>query len=311
MKNKNTVFSGIAQIPGGMASDTVIQGCMVLEGGAFRGVYTSGVLDALMQEGINMQCTVGVSAGALNGVNYVSGQIGRSARTNLQYRHDKRYVGLGAVRNNGGLIGFDFLFEDLEEIEPLNRTRLSDPSRRFVVVATSCLSGEPVYFETDNCSDIFQAVRASASLPYVSKMVMVDDKPYLDGGCSCKIPYQWALDNGFEKIIVIKTREDAYRKKTAEDSNHALSKTMYRNYPQFAAALARSDADYNAQCDALVQLEQEGRLLVISPSAPVEVSRMESDMEKLGQLYWLGYRDARAQMKRVKAYLEIFDPDVL
>lgn len=111
MKKNNKRFSGISKLPNGNTSNKIVPGCIVLEGGAFRGLYTSGVLDALMQFEINMQCTVGTSAGALNGFNYVAGQIGRSARINLGYRHDSRYVGLEAFKNNKGIIGFDFLMK--------------------------------------------------------------------------------------------------------------------------------------------------------------------------------------------------------
>ena len=159
----NKIFSGINELPSGEASDKITEGCLVLEGGAFRGVYGEGVLDALMEEGINLSCTIGVSAGAMNGLNYVSGQIGRSARFNLRYRHDQHYVGLPAVRNNGGLIGFDFAFEEYDKIDPLNKERFYDPKRRFLAVATNILTGKPEYFDRDTCSDIMRAIRASAS----------------------------------------------------------------------------------------------------------------------------------------------------
>lgn len=302
---KNKVFSKIEDIPNGTASNIVVEGCMVLEGGAFRGVYAEGVLDYLMQHDINMRCTVGVSAGAINGINYVSGQIGRSARTNLRFRHDKRYIGIGAVRKNSGIVGFDFMYNELEKFDPLDRERLFDPSRRLIAVATNCLTGEATYFDKDTCSDILQAVRASASLPYVSKMVDIDGEPYLDGGCACKIPYQWAIDNGFEKIVVIKTREDGFRKEVSDSESSRLTNTIYRNYPKFASVLARCDIEYNRQCDEIEQLRNEGRIFVISPSEPVDVSRMESDMEKLGTLYFLGYSDAQRQFKALKKYLNI------
>ena len=138
-KNKK-VFSGLSRLPKGLASDQLTEGCIVLEGGAFRGLYTSGVLDALMEAGINLSCTVGVSAGALNGMNYVSGQIGRSGRLNLTYRHDSRYVGLKAIRKNRGVIGFDFILKNVNKEDPLNEERFFRPDSRFVVVATDCIT---------------------------------------------------------------------------------------------------------------------------------------------------------------------------
>ena len=118
------IYSGIDALPKGIAPDTIVEGCAVLEGGAFRGVYGEGVLDAMMENGLNLSCTIGVSAGALNGLNYVAGNIGRAARTNLRFRHDQRYVGLTAMRHNHGLIGFDFAFHELNRYEPLNVERL-------------------------------------------------------------------------------------------------------------------------------------------------------------------------------------------
>lgn len=300
---KEKVYSGIDNILSGTAPDTVTEGCMVLEGGAFRAVYAEGVLDFLMLSGINMRCTVGVSAGAINGVNYVSGQIGRSARTNLRYRHNSEYVGLGALKNNDGIIGFDFMYNELPKTDPFDSERFFNPARRLVAVCANCETGKEEYFDKDTCSDIFEAVKASASLPFVSKMVEIDGKPYLDGGCACKIPYKWALENGFEKIIVIKTREDSFRKPEPGKKFRKLCRATYHYYPEFAEALASSDAAYNEQCDEIEALRKEGRLFVISPSQPVEVSRLESDMEKLGDLYFLGVEDAKRILPELLDYL--------
>lgn len=301
---KNKVYSKIYNIPDGTAPDNIIEGCMVLEGGAFRGVYTEGVLDYLMQKGVNMSCTVGVSAGAINAANYVSGQIGRSARVNLRYRHNDEFVGLGAIRKNDGLVGFDFLYNGLEETDPLDKKRMFDPMRRLVAVAANLQTGIEEYMDRDTCSDIFQAIRASASLPFVSKPVYIDGKPYLDGGCACNIPYRWAINEGYSKIIVIKTREASFRKPESTHDISRISSAAYRNYPEFAKALTNSDTRYNLECDELEALEKEGRIFVISPSEPVDVKGFEPDMEKLGELYFLGAKDAENNFERLKKYLD-------
>ncbi|MBQ1756828.1 MAG: patatin-like phospholipase family protein, partial [Erysipelotrichaceae bacterium] len=150
------------------------EGCLVLEGGAFRGLYTAGVLDAWMQNDINFRCTIGVSAGALTGTNYMAGQIGRTARANLGYRHDSNFVGMESVRKAHSVIRLDFLFKDYNAIEMLNVRRFFDPDRRFVAVATNCDTGKPVYFDRDYCGNIFEAIKASASMPFVTPMVNVD-----------------------------------------------------------------------------------------------------------------------------------------
>ena len=297
------VYSGIARLPVGLASDEIIKGCMVLEGGAFRGVYEEGVLDALMQEGINMQCTIGVSAGALNGMHYVAGQIGRAARINLTYRHYNKYVGVPALKKNKGVIGFEFLFKGLEKTDPFEEDRFKNPKKKFVAVVTNCLTGKAEYIDRDACSNIYQAIRASASMPYVSKMVNVDGNPCLDGGCACKIPYQWALDNGYDKIIVIKTRPDSFRRKPGSDRRNSMTRKLYRDYPEFAETLINSDNDYNAQCDEIEKLREQGRIFVISPSGPVTISRLEGNMEKLGELYQMGYQDGKDQIGALREYL--------
>lgn len=273
-----------------------------MEGGAFRGLYTQGFLDALMTNDVNMQCVIGVSAGALSGMSYVSGQIGRAARINLGFRHDSRYVGLKALIHSHSPVDVGFITEERGILEPLDQDRFYRSERRFIAVATNCLTGETAYFEKGKCRDIMLAIRASATMPYISPMVMIDKVPYLDGGCSCKIPFHWALDQDFRKIIVIRTREWAYRKE-AKKSSAAIR--AYRKYPEFAQKLAVSSEDYNRQCDELEKLHASGRILCLSPSEPVTVSRLEGDMEKLGALYWLGWHDGLAALDRIRLYLGI------
>lgn len=295
------IFSGVDELPKGLTDEHLIHGCICCEGGAFRGLYGEGVLDALMEAGINFDACIGVSAGALNGMNYVSGQIGRSARTNLTYRHNSKFVGLEALKESHSPLNLDFLLEDMNEVDPLNEERFFRPQQRFVAVATNCLNGQTMYYEKGICQDIFSAIKASASMPFISPMVDVEGTPCLDGGCSCKIPYQWALDQNYEKIVVIKTRERGYRK---EDKASESASRIYRKHQLFAEVLDQSNIMYNQQCDELDRLEQEGRIFVIAPSEPVTVGRIEGDMEKLGTLYYLGYQDAKAQLPELLDYLE-------
>ena len=304
MMRKPKIYSGIYQLPAGRAADTVTEGCLVLEGGAFRGLYTSGVLDALMEAGLNFQTTVGVSAGAMNGMNYVSGQIGRSARINLRYRHDSRYVGLHAVRKNRGLIGFDFVFGHMDEVPEFDMARFSDRRRRFYAVVTNLATGEPEYLEKEFGGSVYEAIRASASMPYVSGAVCIGGHEYLDGGCSVNIPYQWAMEQGFEKIVVVRTREASFRKELTEQHGEYLPEQFYHAYPVFAAKLRDAAARYNAECDRLAELEAEGRIAVIAPSEPVSVGRLEPDMEKLGSLYSMGYQDGQRAVPEIQAYLK-------
>jgi len=293
-------YSRIADIPKGTAGDQITEGCLVLEGGAFRGLYSQGVLDSMIINDINFRCVVGVSAGALGGINYFAGQIGRSARINLSYRHDSRYVGIKALLHSRSFLDVGFLTEERGILEPLDIDRIESSDRRFAAVATNCLTGEPEYFEKGKCTDIMLAVRASGTMPYISPMVMIDGTPYLDGGCSCKIPYQWALDQGYEKIVVVRTRDTGYRNK--EHSSRAPY-LFYRKYPEFARNLSESSNDYNRLCDEIEELNAQGRLMYIAPSEPVTVSRVEGDLEKLGALYWLGWNDCIAALDKLREYL--------
>ena len=207
---------------------------------------------------------------------------------------------LTALRHNHGLIGFDFAFHELNHYEPLNLERLYDPRRRFVAVATDCRTGKPLYFEKGKCEDIFKAMQASASMPYFSQMVVVEGRECLDGGCSRCIPYEWALEQGYEKIVVVRTREEAYR---ATHTPTGVARKLYRDYPNLVDNLRESDIEYNRECDELAKLKEAGRIFMICPSEPPAVGRIEKDMEKLGELYYLGYNDAMRCMDALKAYL--------
>ncbi len=292
-------------LPTGVASNKVTKGCLVLEGGAFRGVYTSGILDFFMQHDLNFECVIGVSAGALNGVNYMAGQIGRSAQINLRYRNDPRYVGPKAFLKNGGVIGFDFILGDIENIPTLDVKRIMMGGRRFIAAASNMKTAEMEYFENNESIErLYKGVQASATMPYVSRPVMIDDVPYLDGGCINRVPYKWALENGFEKIVVVRTRDLAYRKKPNFESRYRMTKRIFSKYPKFAKIIAHSHDGYNRECDELEKLNNEGRIFMISPSKPITIGRLEKHVDKLAALYNDGLEDAKNIYPELLKYLE-------
>ena len=295
-------YTGLDDLPRGTASHNITDGLLVLEGGAWRGMYTQGALDAMMEDDLNLSAVVGVSAGALSGLSYVAGQIGRSAHLNLHYRHDSNYFGRGALLRDHGPTGFSYLFGKMSEEWPLDEERFYDPSRRFVAVVTNIDTGEAEYFEKGKCSDIFRAIQASATVPYVSEAVEMDGKRYLDGGICQKIPLDWALEQPEEKIILIRTRDRQYRKPLK--ATNRFAKLEYgRKYPNLMYDLYEEAEHYNILIDRIDQLEQSGRLFVLAPSQPVTISRFEGDIEELGNLYWLGYNDAREAASTMKEYL--------
>lgn len=327
----------LAGIPRGRAPEGLAKGCLVVEGGAFRGLHTQGFLDVMMENGLNLSCVIGVSAGALAGINYVAGQIGRSARTNIAFRHDSRYIGARSLLHSHSILDVGFLTEDRGVLEPLDRVRFDRPEQRFVAVATNCETGAATYFEKGQCGDILLAARASATMPFLSPVVMIDGAPYLDGGCSDAIPYRWALDQGFEKIVVLRTRDKAFRDKgRLRRRADALAESyirrrlpgasrVYRAYPAFTERLSRREASavnriyrrypalaavfmdsfrrYNEACSELEQLHEAGRLLHICPSRPIEVGAIEGDVQKLYNLYCEGRRDALAWLPALRQYL--------
>ena len=303
-RGRALIYSGLDQIPRGRASREIRPGALILEGGAFRGLYTQGVLDALMEANINFQTTAGISAGALSALGYVSGEIGWSARLNLSLRHDTNYIGLDAMRRDHGITGFSYIFEDQLKEHPIELDRLNDPRRRLVVGATDMNTGLVHFFENGRCRDFFRAARASATVPYVSRPVVIDQVPYLDGGMVCNIPYQWAIDEGYDKIVVVKTRDHSYRKPTGGAfRQQRINHLYYHNYPRLLDALSHSTANYNALLDQIDRDEKAGKIFVFSPKDPVEINRFESDMDKLGDLYWKGYRETKQRIEELKEYL--------
>jgi predicted patatin/cPLA2 family phospholipase len=277
---------------------------VVLEGGSLRCMFSAGVTDIMLEKGIAFDGLYGVSAGALTGVNYVSGQPGRTAEVNLRFVNDKRYLGVRNLILHKSLFNFDFMFGEVcDVLVPLDRETFASSPCAFTAVATSCRTGKPVYFEKNSCKEIYSAIRASASLPLVSPMVQVEGEPCLDGGLSDAIPFEKALADGYDKVVVITTREHGFRKPMVRRGTAKLYARMYRGYPQLVRTLINVPRMYAHTLNRLDQLEQEGKVFVIRPPKPVDVSRTEKDTEKLRALYDEGREQCLAQLEDLKAYL--------
>lgn len=265
---------------------------LILEGGGLRGVFTCGVLDCFMDNGIRFPFTVGVSAGACNGLSYMSGQRGRARASNIDLMDKYHYVGLKYLFTQGCIMDFKLLFEDFPtKIIPYDYDTYFSNSDRYVMVTTNCLTGEAEYLEERKSSErVMDIVRASSSLPYVCKITHVDGIPMLDGGIADSIPIEYALNQGYEKAVVVLTRQRGYRKK---EGSHPITKLFYRQYPHLQRAIAERNSKYNRTLDLIDKLEAEGKVVVISPENPVVVCRMETDTTKLSALYEEGYRIAK------------------
>lgn len=261
---------------------------LVLEGGGLRGVFTCGVLDCFMNRGITFPFTIGVSAGACNGLSFMSGQRGRAKSSNIDLMEKYHYVGLKYLLTQGCIMDFKLLFEDFpERIIPYDYNKYFSNPDRFVMVTTNCLTGKAEYFEEKSSAErVMSIVRASSSLPFVSKITYVDGVPMLDGGIVDSIPLRYAMEQGYERLVVILTRNKGYRKK---NSKMRIAKAWYRKYPELQKALSERNEVYNRTMDLIEDLEKQGKIIVIRPVKPVQVGRMEKDTEKLRELYQEGY----------------------
>ena len=278
---------------------------ILLEGGSLRGLYTAGALDILMEHDLYFPAVAGVSAGALNAYNYVAHQPGRAASINLRYRHDRRYFGPLAAVKGGSLFGLNFLLNDIEKEVPFDEDMFKNGGQRMFAVATCVETGKAVYFEKDQSGlDFKQAVKASASLPLASVPVKIDGHSYLDGGCACPIPLQWAQDEGFEKIVIITTRDKSFRKTLPGQRMINLYDDFYGDRPLFLAAMLTQEVRYNALMDQIDALEAAGKVFVLRPAEPIEIGRFEGDTEKLLNVYNRGRREMRENLAALRAYLE-------
>lgn len=276
---------------------------LVLEGGGLRGVFTCGVLDCFMDHGVRFPFTVGVSAGACNGLSYMSGQRGRAKASNIDLMDEHHYIGLKYLFTQRCIMDFKLLFEDFpERIIPYDYEAYFSNPDRFVMVTTNCLSGKAEYFEEKSSSGrVMDIVRASSSLPFVSPVTYVDGIPMLDGGIVDSIPVEYALGQGYEKLVVVLTRNKGYRK---SESSMQLARLFYRKYPEVVKALSRRNALYNRSMELVERLEDEGRIIVIRPVRPINVGRMEKDTDKLRALYDEGYSEAEKMLSDIKTMNE-------
>ena len=253
-----------------------------------RGVFTCGVLDFFMDNGIRFPFTVGVSAGACNGLSYMSGQRGRARASNIDLMAEHKYVGLKYLLTQGCIMDFKLLFEDFpERIIPYDYPAYAANPDRFAMVTTNCLTGHAEYFEEKNDpSRIMDIVRASSSLPYVTQITEVDGIPMLDGGIADSIPVEYARSQGFTRFVIVLTRNKGYRKK---EGPNPFADIFYRKYPHLQEALHNRNAVYNRTMELVERLEASGEAIVIRPEKPIEVGRMEKDTAKLTALYDEGY----------------------
>ena len=276
---------------------------LVLEGGAMRGMFTCGVLDVFMEQGITFDGAIGVSAGATFGCNLKSKQIGRAIRYNLRFAKDPRYCSFRSLLKTGDLYNADFCYRQLpDELDIFDRKTFRENPLEFYLVVTDIESGEPVYFKMkDGEAAELEWMRASASMPLVSKPVCIDGHKYLDGGISDSIPLKYFEKIGYDKNVVILTQPRNYRKKKSRIQ--FLMKLLLAKYPELYKAMKNRPEAYNEQTAYVFEQESKGSAFVICPEESLGISRTEDNVEELRRVYELGRQTATAKLSAVKKFL--------
>lgn len=276
---------------------------LVLEGGAMRGIFTAGVLDVFLEKGIKFDGAVGVSAGAVFGVSFKSEQHGRSIRYNLKYCRDKRYCSLHSLLKTGDLYGAEFCYYEL----PLKLDKMDDEAFKanpmeFYVVATDVETGLPVYKKLASANGETEWVRASASMPFVSRIVETDGKKLLDGGISDSVPLEYFEKLGYNKNVVILTKPKGYYKKPNKLISVMVRK--YKKYPGFVKTLKNRHTMYNKQMEYINEKEAKGEIFVIRPDFRLPTSRVESNPAVIKETYNLGRKKAEETVEDLLRFME-------
>lgn len=273
-----------------------IQSGLVLEGGGMRCAFTAGVLDYFMDNQIWFPYTIGVSAGASNGISYISRQRGRSRYSYVELMNAYKYVGLRPALRGRGVIDLEFLFNVYpDKYYPFDYDQYFRSDERFVVVTSNCLTGEAEYFEEKADSGrLLAIVRASCSLPVICPLAYVDGIPMVDGGVCDSIPVRRSVQDGNARNVVVLTRNKGYRKK---NKDFYLPGFVFRKYSKLREQLILRYKNYNEQIDYVEELERKGEVLVIRPLEKMNVTRTEKDVRKLSGLYSEGYKCAELAMR--------------
>ncbi len=276
---------------------------LVLEGGAMRGMFTAGILDVLMEQGIQVDGIVGVSAGACFGCNYKSGQIGRSLRYNMKYCNDPRYCGIRSLIKTGDLFGAEFCYSEIpKKLDVFDTETFSNSPVEFYVVCTDVETGKAVYHQCEDGGDEDLAwIRASASMPGVSHAVEVDGKKMLDGGIVDAIPLKFFEDLGYDHIIVVLTRPRDYLKE--ETKALPVMKVLLKKYPKVYAAMRERHHLYNHQTAYVRAKEKKGEILVLRPEEALPIGRIEHDPENLRRVHEIGREAAMKRLPEIKEFL--------
>ena len=276
---------------------------IVVEGGGMRGIYASGVIDALLENHIEADGLIGVSAGATHGCNYISKQKGRSIRYYSKYMNDPDFMSFKSLITTGDYVNEAFCYQKIpDQLDLFDYQAFQASKTNFYVVATNVETGKAEYIKITSLPKQIDYIRASASLPFFSKIVEIDGLKLLDGGVADSIPVEKMIEMGYDKIIVILTRERGYVKKAEYNT---LPNIIYHDYPDFYQALLNRHIIYNATLDKIEELSIKKKIFVIQPSKKLNVPRLTDDFSLVKEAYLEGYQDMNEKMEKLKRYLEI------
>ena len=275
---------------------------LVLEGGGMRALFTAGVLDALLDvKELNIDGIVGVSAGALFGANYISGQKERAIRYNKKYARDKRYMGLHSWITTGNAVNKDFAFYELPfKLDVFDQEKFKESKIEFHVVMTNVENGQAEYVLIEDVFEQMEYLRATSALPFASKIIEINGKKYLDGGISDSIPIDYCQSLGYDKIILVLTRPENTHK---EDKLNFLYKLVYRKYPNLVERLINMGKDYEVVLKKIKDLENENKIFVIRPPEVLKIGRLEKNEEKIQNVYDIGLNTGKKEIDNLLEYL--------
>lgn len=277
---------------------------LILEGGAMRGMFTAGVLDVMMENELVFDGAVGVSAGACFGCNYKSVQPGRAIRYNKRYARDRRYCSFYSLVTTGDLYGAEFCYHELPtKLDIFDEKAFVENPMEFYVVCTDAETGQAVYRKIDDCSDeSLEWIRASASMPIVSRPVELHGRKLLDGGISDSIPLRWFRSRGYDKNVIVLTQPASYRKKPISFQKEI--RFLLRKYPAVYEKLLMRHEEYNSVIKEIDALEKQGKVFVIRPAESLGIGKIEHDPEKMEKVYQIGRKEAKSKMERMKEFLK-------
>ncbi len=278
--------------------------CLVLEGGALRGLYTAGVLDYLMDKKVNVDCIIGVSAGALFGVNYFSNQRGRGLRYNLKYCNDKRYMSIRSLLLTGNIVNKNFAYYKVSNIlDPFDDETFRKSKKIFYSVATNIETGEAEYMKINSPLMQMEELRATSAMPMLSRIIKIGNNKYLDGAVADSIPVKKAIELGYDRIVVVLTQPDGFRKPELTDKNMKKIMIKYKKYPKFVKTMLNRCDNYNKTLDFIKELENKKEIFVIRPSEDINVDAIKKTKEDLQRVYDVGFNDMKKCYKYLNKYL--------